>query len=160
MDARVSVVPTRGESLSRALKTLRRRRGMRPLQVAAAIGIALRTYQYFEAGRGTLDIDRIHRVARVLGADPWALLVAVEIGSPDFAVRCAENRLMTLLIKALKRFDEQVRDGIARLDVRTLSTTFARTFEDLGRDARELDAFLEGWGDDTGLSVPPSPAQD
>ena len=53
---------------------------------------------YFEAGRGKINVDRIHQFARVLDVDPYAILAAVEIRSPGFAVACAEQKLMTLFL--------------------------------------------------------------
>jgi transcriptional regulator with XRE-family HTH domain len=138
-------VPDRRASLSQVLKALRRQRGLRPGQVAQAMGMRPRSYEYFESGRGRLNLDRIHRFAEVLDVDPFAIVAALEIGSPRFALRCADNKLMTILIMALQDFDTQAGDDIARLDARSLIGEFTRALDELARRAREHDAFVETW---------------
>jgi transcriptional regulator with XRE-family HTH domain len=130
----------RGASLSRALKALRRRRGMTAAEVARALGMPIRSYEHFESGRSRVNIDRVHKIARVLGADPFAILAAVELGSPEFAVRCAENKLASILMAALEDFDAASGDEIPMLDPRTLMAAFERVFKELGEQARERSA--------------------
>ena len=115
----------RGEAqLSALMKMLRRRRGRSVADMALAMDMPRRSYQHFEAGRGRLDISRIHRFAQALEIDFYALLAALEIGSPAFAVRCADNKLMTILMMSLQNFDARAADDIARLDPHTLMTSF------------------------------------
>jgi transcriptional regulator with XRE-family HTH domain len=130
------------------LKTIRRLRGLSRVEVAKAMGMPLRSYDHFESGRGRLNIDRIHKVADILNADPFALLMAVEIGSPAFAVRCADNKLMVVLTMALQEFDARSADDIPRLDPRTLIAAFTAAFDDLARQARDRDAVLADWMSD------------
>jgi transcriptional regulator with XRE-family HTH domain len=102
------VVPSRSEALGQALKSLRWLRGRRPGEMADLIGISRRSYEYFEAGRGPLNVDRVHRFAQILDVDPFAILAAMEIRSPQFAVRCAEHKLMTVMMVAVQEFDAAV----------------------------------------------------
>jgi transcriptional regulator with XRE-family HTH domain len=123
--------------LSRTLKALRRRRGVRATELAQALGMPLRSYQHFESGRCRINVDRIHEVARILDADPHAILAAADVGSPEFAVRTADNKLMTILVMSLKDFDEAAGDQIAQLDVRVLMDTFKEVFQDLAKVAND-----------------------
>jgi len=131
--------------LSQALKALRRRREMRQPEAAARMGMRPRTFEHFEAGKGPLNVDRIHDFARALNADPHAILLALEIGSPAFAVRCAENKLATIIVMALQDFDEANGDAISQLDAQTLRSSFERLFKDLGELARARAALADNW---------------
>jgi transcriptional regulator with XRE-family HTH domain len=137
--------PTRESTLSLALRRLRRLRGMRPRDMAEAMGLQPRTYEYFEAGRGKINVDRIHQFARILDVDPYAILAAVEIRSPDFAVACAEHKLMTIFMLNLQEFDVAAGKNIARLDAATIVSTFTRLLDALAREALEGGGFLKAW---------------
>jgi hypothetical protein len=54
----------------------------------------VRTYQNFEAGRTRINVERVHAIAQILDADAPAIFAAVELGSPEFAVRAADNKLV------------------------------------------------------------------
>ena len=138
--------------LSQALKGLRRRRKFLQPEVAGRMGLRPRTYEHFEAGKGPLYIDRIHAFARAISVDPHAILMALEIGSPEFAVRCAENKLVTIIVMALQDFDEANGDAIAQLDAQTLRSSFERLFKDLGELAQARAALSDPW-----LKPPPKP---
>jgi transcriptional regulator with XRE-family HTH domain len=142
--------------LSQALKGLRRRRGLRPPDVARRMGMALRSFEHFEAGKGPLNIDRIHQYARALNADPHALLMALEIGSPAFAARCADNKLMTVVTMALQDFDAATGDAICQLDAQTLRSSFERLFGELSDLAKARAALAERWLE----GAPPKPTDD
>ncbi len=131
--------------LAQALKTLRRRREIRQPEIAARMGMRPRTYEHFEAGKGPLNVDRIHDFARALNADPHAILLALEIGSPQFAVRCADNKLATIVVMALQDFDEANGDAISQLDAQTLRSGLERLFKDLGDLARARAALADTW---------------
>lgn len=110
-----------------------------------AMGMQRRTYEYFEAGRGKINVDRIHQFARILDVDPYAILAAVEIRSPGFAVACANHKLMTVYMVSLQEFDANAGETIARLNAATIVSGFTRIFDAFGREAAEGDEFLETW---------------
>lgn len=133
------------------MKALRRRRGRGVRDTAAAVGMAYRSYQHFEAGLGRLDAGRIFRFAQALDVDPYAILTALEIGSPAFALRSADNKLMTIFLMALQDFDAAAGDDIARLDPHTLMTSFTAVFDELRALARDRDVQVEAWMTDKAL---------
>ena len=69
--------------LSQALKLVRRHRRMTRAVVAQGMQMALRTYDRFEAGGRSLNLDYIHRFAAATRSDPHAIVMAVAVGSPD-----------------------------------------------------------------------------
>lgn len=131
--------------LAQALRLIRARRGLRQIDVAKAMGLAARTYQHFEAGRTHLDFEKIKRFAMVTNSDPNAIVVAVLIGSPAFALRSIDNKLTSVLMTALRRFDERVADDLARIEVGRLITAFRRTFADLESELAARDAEARDW---------------
>jgi transcriptional regulator with XRE-family HTH domain len=139
------------------LKAIRRRREMGVADVAKAMGMATRTYADFEAGRTQLNVARIHQFAKVVGADPYAILVALEIRSPAFALRCMDQQLMSFLMSAIQDFDARAPDSIARLDPRKLIAVFREMFDGLIEESRELDSQLEKWMLDRSLHETPRP---
>lgn len=58
-------VPGRGATLSRILKALRRLRGLRAIDVASAMRMKPRSYEYFESRKARLNVDRVHQVAKM-----------------------------------------------------------------------------------------------
>jgi|SRR5579859_108453 len=132
-------------SISEILKSLRRKRGLRAVDVAQAMGMPLRSYEHFEAGAGRLNSERIHQFADAIGVDPFAIFAALDMGSSAFASRCADNKLMTVLIMTLQNFDAQAGDDISRLAASTLIAAFTRCFDELTSQANAQDAFVERW---------------
>ena len=145
----------RRRHFSQALRALRRRRGVSSAEIAQALGVPLRSYQHFEAGRTRIEAEPVHRIALHLDADPYAIFAALDLGSPEFAVRAADNKLMTILVMALRDFDAELGDRVRLLDARLLSTVFARAFGELAEVARERHAAAHRWSE-----PPPDDAED
>jgi len=132
--------------LSEALKTVRRSRGMTAAETAGAMGMPLRTYERFEAGDGRLNIDYVHRFAAATDSDAYAIIMAVAIGSPSLAARCADNKLVTTLTIAAQRFDAAMGDRIRTLQARAVIMAVCAMFDELADHAEEqktLDRWIE-----------------
>jgi transcriptional regulator with XRE-family HTH domain len=126
----------KGPLLARAIRGLRRLRGRKLADVVAALGMRKRTYEHFEGGFGPLNTERVHEVVEHLQGDPYGVLAALEICSPDFALRTADNKLMTIFYLQLQEFDERAGDGIALLDSYCLMDAFREMFQALEAEAR------------------------
>ncbi len=135
----------RQSTLSAVLKAIRQRRGRRSSEMARGMGMALRSYQRFEAGEMGIDLDKIHRFADVVNADPWAIVFAAEMGSVDFALHCMDNKAVSAMLVAMRRFNAKSGQDLARLDTRSVLIVFAKAFQDLSARVREYDADLEQW---------------
>jgi transcriptional regulator with XRE-family HTH domain len=127
-----------GETLSAALRAVRRRRGLKVGDVAQRMGMARRSYEYFEA-KGTFDLARVWKFAQSTASDPYALLVSAPLGSPDLAARCADNRMLTVIMGEVRAFDAHLGDDLQRLDETTVARVFAAAFQELERLARRPD---------------------
>lgn len=118
--------------LSQTLKAVRRARGRTAAEVAAAMGMPLRSLEHFESGGGRFDFGKVRRFAEALDADPFAILMAVLIGSPAFAARAADNKLAMILLLGLEEFDRDHGDRLARLDSAGVLAEFGETYRRLG----------------------------
>lgn len=133
-----SIHPRRdSDLLSRALKLIRKHRRMTAAEVAEAMHTPLRTYERFEGGRSRLNIDYIHRFAAATDSDPYAILMAVAVGSPELALRCADNKLMTTLTVGAQRFDRDLGDRIQTLESRAVIDAVCTMFDQLAQDSAE-----------------------
>lgn len=136
-----------GSLRSAVLKGVRKLRGLSPQEMATALNMPLRTYEHFEAGQGRLNLDYLYRFSIVTGSDFYGLMHAIAIGSPDFAVRTADNKFMTTFTILLQAYDRRMGDRIRDLDARSLIAAFGELFDALaevgGRRAEEAEAFLD-----------------
>jgi len=132
----------KGPMLARILRAVRSFRRRLLVDVARDLNIKQRTYEHFEGGFGPLNVERIHALAELLRVDPYGILTALEICSPEFAVRTAENKLMTMFYLQLQDFDERTGDAITLLDAYTLMAAFREMFAKLEKEAREREALV------------------
>lgn len=131
--------------LSTALKAIRMDRRMRSSEVARALGMPLRSYEHFESGRGRITFDRLVRFAEVTNSDPFAIIAVLALKSPEFALRCADNKLMTILMIAMSELNETLGDDITFLEPSTLIGAFTRVTKDLSDHIAKRDLFAETW---------------
>lgn len=136
-----------GRLRSAVLKGVRKMRGLSTQELAAALNMPLRTYEHFEAGQGRLNLDYLYRFSVATESDFYGLLHAIAIGSPEFALRTADNKFMTTFTILLQAYDRQMGDRIRDLDARSLIAAFGEMFDALaevgGRRADEAETFLE-----------------
>ncbi len=131
--------------LSQTLKLVRQRRGLTASEVAARMGLPLRTYSFFESGRTRLDVERIGLFAAATESDVHAILTAVAIGAPQFAARCMDNKLMSVLVAGVQRFDERLGDDLARIQVARYISAARAMFDELEADLARQDDALRAW---------------
>lgn len=136
-----------GQLRSSALKGVRKYRKMSTYEVASGMRIAHRTYEHFEAGKGRLNLDYVHRFSEVTRSDFYGLLHALAIGSPEFAVRAADNKFMTTFTIYLQAYDLKMGDRVRDLDTRALIAAFGELFDTLAdvgdQRAQEAAVFLD-----------------
>jgi transcriptional regulator with XRE-family HTH domain len=131
--------------LGAALRSIRLARRMRTSELARELGMPLRTYEHLEAGRGRITYDKIVRFAEVTNSDPVAILLTLPLKSHEFAVRCADNKLATILTIALGELNDELGDDIEFLEAGTLIGAFTRVAKDLKNHVANRDLFAETW---------------
>jgi transcriptional regulator with XRE-family HTH domain len=144
---------SQGELLSTALRAIRRERRLRTSEVARAMGMPLRSYEHFEAGRGRLDLARLERFADATDSDPYAIVAAIILKRPGLALRASDNKLMVVMMLALDDFDDDLGEDIRLLEPRVLVGAFRRVFQDLAEHVRKRDLSVERWLDDRSRKV-------
>jgi transcriptional regulator with XRE-family HTH domain len=80
--------------LSVTLRMVKKERRMTSFEVALGMGVALRTYQDFEKGKGDLDLSKIRKFAKATRSDAIGIVVAVMYANPRIAVMTMRNKLM------------------------------------------------------------------
>ncbi len=134
-----------GVALKEALRAIRKHRGLRPADIAARMGLPLRSYEHFEAGGGQLNVERVFQFAEATDSDPYAILFGAIVGAPDFALRCADNKLALILALAVQDFNEDLGDDIAALEAGVLIGRFTKIFAELAEQARQTEASTAAW---------------
>ena len=130
-----------------AARAVRRARNMTAQQVATAMNLPLRTYEYFEAGTGRVNLDYVHRFAVATNCDPWSLLLGAPLGSTEFARQSADSKLMLIFLIALGEFVGTMGDRLLTLDPRALIEAFTETFRKLEQENRAKSEETESWLD-------------
>jgi len=120
-------------------------RRMRATEVAQAMNMAPRSYENLEAGTGRITYPRIVAFAEATNSDPIAILASVAFETPDFALRCADNKLMSVNMIAMKEMNKDLGDDITYLNAQTLVGGFTRLVRDLAEHVRKRETFAEEW---------------
>ncbi|QJU60276.1 helix-turn-helix transcriptional regulator [Sphingomonas sp. AP4-R1] len=133
------------EILSKALRAIRRKRGMTAAQVADAMGMAVRTYEDFEGGRGSLTHDRIFAFADATDSDPFALILSPIFKSPAIGIDCADTKFLTIMMMHFEEFMEEQGGDVAYLEPPLIIGGFERVFKDLAATLSNRVTFLQNW---------------
>lgn len=126
---------------------------MRPAEVARALGMPLRSYEHFESGRGKITYDRIVKFAEATNSDPVAIIAAIPLQSPDFALNCANNKMMTIVMIAMCELHEELGEDLTYLEPRTLIGALTRVTKELVEHVRKRDVFAETWLEEKAVKV-------
>ncbi|MES3150843.1 helix-turn-helix domain-containing protein [Sphingomonas faeni] len=127
------------------MRAIRKHRRMRVSEVARAMDMPTRSYEHLEAGSGRLTYDRIVDFAEITDSDPIAILATLSFGTPDFAIRCADNKLMTIMMIAMMELDQDLGPDISYLDAQTLVGGFTKLTRELAQHVRKRETFAEEW---------------
>lgn len=126
-------------------RAIRKMRRMRVVEVARAMNMPPRSYENLEAGTGRITYERIVAFAEATNSDPIAILTSVALGSPELALRAADNKLMTIMMIAMKELNEDLGEDITYLTAQTLVGGFTRLSRDLAQHVRKRETFAEDW---------------
>ncbi|WP_253717280.1 helix-turn-helix transcriptional regulator [Sphingomonas sp. AP4-R1] len=133
------------EIVSQALRAIRRKRTMTASAVADAMGMALRTFEEFEAGRGPITFARICAFTEATDSDPFALMLCAPFKTPAFAVDCADTKLVMIMMMHLEEFVEREGSYIVFLEPPYLIGGFERVFREFSGKLSDRENFLQNW---------------
>lgn len=131
--------------LSQAIRAIRAYRRMRSTEVAHAMGMPIRTYEHFEAGTGRITYARLVAFALATDSDPVAILATVPLRSPNFALRCADNKLMTIMYAAIRELDDSLQNDIELLEARTIIGAMDKLTKGFEDHIGGRDLYAERW---------------
>lgn len=100
------------------------------------MGLPLRTYEHFEAGGGRLNLRRLQRFAEATDSDPYAIVAGLAFGDVRFALRCADNKAMTVAMMSIQDLNKEVGEDLALLDARRIMHEFDAACTRLAEEAR------------------------
>jgi transcriptional regulator with XRE-family HTH domain len=146
MTAKSPTVSARRNFIGQALRLIRRARQLRTRDAGAAMGIGQRSYEYVEAGKSGTNFDRLRLFAAATNSDANAIMAAYVIGSPAFALRAADNKLVTAIVIELQEFDQDLGDDIALLDAACCINAFNEAFAQLIAEAKRRKSAREALG--------------
>jgi transcriptional regulator with XRE-family HTH domain len=130
-----------GKILATAIRGIRRKRGLKTGQVAQRMAMAQRSYELFEAGGGRLSMERIMAFAEATDSDPFALLLAVPFCSAQFAIDCADTKMVMIMIMSLQEFSDARGSDIVYLDPPNIIGAFQRVFKDWAANSTIMKPF-------------------
>jgi transcriptional regulator with XRE-family HTH domain len=133
------------ELLSTTLKLIRGIRRLDAKDVAARMGMKLRSYYSFEAGEGPLIIARIWRFAEATDCDPVGIMDALMLGQPEYALRAMDNKISSIQLASYRRFNDKVGDRITNIGPAILIEAFKRPFDGLEDHLEKRDQSAERW---------------
>lgn len=133
--------------LSRALRAIRRHRGLKTSEVARRMNMPQRSYEMFEAGGGRITFTRLISFAEATDCDPFALALSGPFNSAEFAVHCADTKLVMIMVMSLQEFAEDRGADISFLEPPNVIAALQRLFKDLGVRLDDNEAFLAKWLD-------------
>jgi transcriptional regulator with XRE-family HTH domain len=131
--------------LTESLRAIRKRRDMSAKEVAARMGMPLRTYQQFEAGRGPLTHERIFAFADATNCDPFALILGAILQRSNLALDCADTKFCMIMMITLENFIDERESDIIYLDPPNIAGGFERLFREFSAKLDERDRFFENW---------------
>jgi len=141
--------------LSNILKQIRTMRRMTARAVSAAMDMPLRSYYSFESGQGALDLTKLWRFADATDSDPFAIVIALVVGSPDYALRSMDNKAASILLASLKHFNDRVGDRMVHVGSAAFIEAFKRQFDSLEEHLAKRDQSTERWLAENLLKIVP-----
>ncbi len=120
-------------------------RRMRAAEVARAMDMPARSYEHLEDGSGRITYERVVAFAEATDSDPIAIMSTLFTGDPSFALRCANNKLMSIMMIAVMELNDDLGADLPYLDAGTLVGGFTRLTRDLAQHVRKRETFAEEW---------------
>ncbi len=110
--------------LSQVVKMIRKERHMTGAEIASAMGVSLRTFQDFEAGRREFDFNKVRLFAKATRSDAVAILLAIHFSWPELAVLLMANKMATAFFIVMRDLYTEVGPRLSRVPAGLLVSGF------------------------------------
>jgi transcriptional regulator with XRE-family HTH domain len=131
--------------LAKIVRGLRKERRMTVVEVAQLMGVAPRTYQDFEAGKGELDLHKLRLFAKAARNDAVANVLALMFEDAELPVQTMDNKLLSTLWIAFKEFRQRVGARLALVPPALLLSAFRRAFDEIEGYLAKRTESTEEW---------------
>lgn len=131
--------------LSKILKLVRKERHMTAAQVADGMGVSLRTYQDFEAGRRAYDFDKIRRFAKATRADATSIHLGVQYSWPELPVLMMDNKMATAFFILTRDLHTEIGPRLSRVPPGLLVTGYRQIGDEIRKLFARQDASAEAY---------------
>lgn len=122
--------------LSQALRALRQRRKLTVAKIAHQMAMAKRSYEYLQAGKSGLRLDRIQLFAEAADSDAAAIVAAMMLGRPELAIQCADTKLFSIVQHAVAKLSLELGDDMFQLTARDCLSVMQNALQPLAEMAR------------------------
>lgn len=109
------------------------------------MGMPARSYEHLEGGTGRITYERVVAFSKATDSDPIAIMATLSTGDPRFAVNCADNKLMSIMMIAVMELSDELGSDLTYLDAGTLVGGFTRLTRDFAQHVRKRETFAEEW---------------
>ena len=149
--------------LSKIVKMVRKERNMTGAETAAGMGVSLRTYQDFEAGRRAFDFNKVRLFAKATRSDAVGILLAIHYGWPELAVLLMDNKLASACYILIRDLFTEVGPRLSRVPSVLLVSGFRFIRDEVLKLFARQDASSENYIERAiteSLEAPPEPDED
>ncbi len=133
------------ELIAKAMRMIRTDRRMKPSEVAKVMGLPVRSYEHLESGKGRISYERVCRFAEATNSDADALWSVLQIGSPEFALLCADNKGMSIVISFMRELHEKLGEDMIFLEPGAMIGGMSRLINEWVAHVRQRDTYAEKW---------------
>lgn len=131
--------------LSRIVRSVRRERRMTSAEVAGGMGVALRTFQDFEAGRRGYDFDKVRLFARATRCDATSIHLGVQYNWPELPILLMDNKMAAAFFILMRDLHEEVGPRLSRVPPSLLVSGFRQIGDEIRKLFERQDAAAEDY---------------
>lgn len=131
--------------LSTILKLVRKERHMIAAQVAEGMGVSLRTYQDFEAGRRGYDFDKVRRFAKATRSDATSIHLGVQYNWPELPVLMMDNKMATAFFILTRDLHAEIGPRLSRVPPGLLVSGYRQIGDEIRKLFERQDASAEDY---------------
>ena len=121
--------------LARALRAIRLARGISVAEMARAMGLEVRVYANFEAGRTPASLARLQDFVRVTQCDPMSILHCALGGDPSLALACLGNQAISVAVGAVEDLHRKLTTALSTINAAEVVSAFDAAQRQLATEA-------------------------
>lgn len=131
--------------LSEILKMLRKERHMRAEDVAAAMGVSVRTYRDFENGRRAYDFNKVRLFAKATRSDASAIHLGVQYNWPELPLLLMDNKMATAFYVLTRDLFDEFGPRLSRVPAATWVAGYRHIAAEIRKLFERQDASVDDY---------------